>query len=199
MAKFPETCDSLIQRVKDPADAAAWEEFTKMYRPIIYRVARTRGLQEADAQDLAQQVLLAVSGAVGRWERRDDDSRFRNWISRITSRAVMKSLSRGPRDPAVGGTDVLILLEELPQTDPATAELMELEYRRQLYLKAAERVRDDVTADSWQVFVMTAIDGVSIDEAARQLQRSVGSVYAVRSRVMRRLREAVRMLEGLEQ
>lgn len=198
MTDFPDTRDSLIYRVKDPADGHAWEEFSRMYRPIIYRVARTRGMQEADAQDLAQQVLMSVAAAIGRWERNDEDCRFRNWLSRITRHAIIKSLSRGPRDLAVGGTGVLNLLEEHAEPDPATSELIESEYRRQLYLKAAARVRVDIKPQSWQAFAMTVLDGVSIEEAAARLNRSVGSVYAVRSRVMRRLREAVRQLECAE-
>ena len=68
---FPETRESLIVRVKDPDDRDAWEQFVGMYRPVVYRVARRRGLQEADAQDLAQHVLMSVAGAIDQWEKRE--------------------------------------------------------------------------------------------------------------------------------
>ena len=59
-----ETSESLILRVKDPANATAWSAFLAIYRPVIYRLARSRGLQDADAEDLAQQVLVSISRTV---------------------------------------------------------------------------------------------------------------------------------------
>ncbi|HJN10352.1 MAG: hypothetical protein QGG09_11400 [Pirellulaceae bacterium] len=53
MAQLPETRNSLLLKVRDPADADAWIEFAAIYRPVIYRLARRRGLQDADAEDLA--------------------------------------------------------------------------------------------------------------------------------------------------
>jgi len=111
---FPETRDSLIIQVKDPSNRIAWEEFSEVYRPVIYRIARTKGMQSADAQDLVQQVLISVADAIGRWEPRGDDVRFRNWLSRITRNAILKSLTRGPLDRAVGGSVAFDLLHEEP-------------------------------------------------------------------------------------
>ena len=68
---FPETRDSLIAQVKDPLNREAWDQFASIYRPVIYRLARRKGLQDADAQDLAQQVLISVSLSIGRWEKSD--------------------------------------------------------------------------------------------------------------------------------
>ncbi|QEG00254.1 RNA polymerase sigma factor RpoE [Stieleria maiorica] len=196
MTDFPETRESLIRRVKDTGDRCAWEEFSSMYRPVIYRVAKSRGMQDADAQDLAQQVLLAVSSAIGRWEKQCAETKFRHWLSRITRNAVVKFMTRGPRDVAVGGTGMLDWLEECPDPDSETAQRFDLEYRRQLYLTASDQVRRKIQPQSWQIFQMTVLDGGSIEDAARQTDRTIGSVYAVRSRVMRQLREAVSRLEA---
>ena len=81
MAEFPDTRESLILQVKDPSNRRAWEEFTELYQPVIFRIAVAKGMQHADAQDLSQQVLLAVSSAIGRWEKRPDGTPFRNWLS----------------------------------------------------------------------------------------------------------------------
>lgn len=67
MEPFPDTRLSLIVRLQGEPDAAAWTEFVRLYRPVVVRLARRRGLQDADADDLAQQVLLAVGQAVQRW------------------------------------------------------------------------------------------------------------------------------------
>lgn len=195
MSEFPETRDSLILQVKDPANRIAWDEFAQIYRPVIYRIARSRGMQEADAQDLAQQVLMSVASAIGRWQQQDEDTRFRNWLSRVTRNAIIRALTRGPKDQAVGGAAAWSLIDEAEVSDHETETLITLEYRRELYLKAARAVRVDVAVETWKAFEMSVVQGVSVAETANQLGLSTGSVYAGRSRVMRRLREAVSRLE----
>ncbi|MCA9194197.1 MAG: sigma-70 family RNA polymerase sigma factor [Planctomycetales bacterium] len=196
MHKFPETRDSLLMQVRDPANREAWEQFAQIYRPVIYRIAVARGFQDADAHDLAQQVLIAVATAIGRWEKSEEETRFRNWLSRVTKNAILNAVARRPKDRARGGSSAQIGLDELAECDRATEELLAQEYRREIYLQAADRVRVNVTADTWQAFEWTVVDGREIAEVARQLGRSVGAVYSARSRVMYRLREVVRELEN---
>ena len=64
----PETRASLLMRVRDRNDHEAWYEFEEIYRPVIYRIAMFKGLQSADAEDLAQRVMLSVSGAIDRFQ-----------------------------------------------------------------------------------------------------------------------------------
>ena len=68
MVPIPETRPSLILRMQDGGDEAAWEEFVAIYRPVIFRMAILKGLQHNDAEDLAQQVLISVSKKIGEWE-----------------------------------------------------------------------------------------------------------------------------------
>ena len=195
MTDFPETRDSLLVQVRSPANREAWEQFTLIYRPVIYRLARRRGLQDADAQDLAQQVLMAVASAIGRWEKSDESVRFRHWLRRVARNAIVNALSRRPHDRAAGGSSIQELLLEQPQVDPESETQIELEYRRELYLRAAKIVRGEIEPETWRAFEMTVIENRSIDEAAMELGKPVGTIYAARSRVMRRLRDAVLELE----
>ncbi len=117
MADFPETRDSLILQVKDPENQEAWEEFAQIYRPVIRRIAIARGLQDADAQDLAQHVLVAVAGAIGRWEKTNPSTRFRHWLRRIARNAIINALTRRPLDQAAGGTSLIDLQREYDQAE----------------------------------------------------------------------------------
>lgn len=199
MNRFPDTRQSLILRVKGAGDEAAWVEFSALYHPIIIRMAKARGMQEADAQDLAQQVLLSVHSAIGRWEPKTPDSRFRNWLSKIIRNAILKAFSRHPKDAAQGGSHFLQQLTELTSPDPGLTQLLEEEHCRELYCQASEIVRKEVNDRSWQAFQWTALEDVAIQEAATKLNQSVGSIYAMRSRVMRRLRDVVRELREMEE
>jgi RNA polymerase sigma-70 factor (ECF subfamily) len=198
VTEFPDTRESLLARLRSPANREAWDQFALVYRPVVYRLARRRGLQDADAQDLAQRVLMAVSSAIGSYEKSNESVRFRHWLRRVARNAIVNALSRRPHDRAAGGTTVHELLIEQPDHDPGSDAQIELEYRRELYLRAARIVRDDVESHTWQAFEMTVIENRDIDEAARKLGKSVGTIYAARSRIMRRLRDAVHELEKSE-
>ncbi|QDV25180.1 RNA polymerase sigma factor [Aureliella helgolandensis] len=204
MVEFPETRESLLLRVRDPRDQEAWAQFVSIYRPIAYRLARLRGLQDADAEELAQQVMLAVSKKIGTWSRSSPDVRFHYWLRRVITNAIHNAISRQPKDLASGGSMAVDLLQGLADTNAGdhrneqavleNAE-MELAYRRQLVRRAAEIVRARADRVTWQAFVLTTLQGQSAKTAASSLGCSVGSIYAARSRVVRRLRDAVRTLE----
>lgn len=194
MPDFPETVDSLIIRIQDPSNRAAWEQFEQLYRPVIFRIARAKGLQHADALDLVQQVLISVASAIDRFEKQKG-IRFRNWLGRVTRNAILKALARQSNVRGLGGSAVLDVLSNLPADDPETDSLINLEYRRELFRIAAQRVRGEVHEETWLAFEMTALQQTPIQQAAKFLAVSSGSIYAARSRVMRRIRNAVLQLE----
>src|SRR5436305_180592 len=88
MAEIPSTRASLLVRLRDPRDGAAWREFVDLYAPLVYGYARKRGLQDADAADLTQEVLRAVAGAVGRLEYDPARGAFRNWLFTVVRRKL---------------------------------------------------------------------------------------------------------------
>lgn len=195
MSEVPETRDSLLIRVRDPDDRDAWEQFASIYRPVVYRLARARGLQDADAQDLAQRVLISVADAIPSWERATPESRFRHWLRRVAKNEVLKALTRQPKDQAGGGTTAVELLNRQPDLGADVEGEEEREYRRQLIRRAAEIVRARADEATWLAFSMTMVDGLSIASVAARLGRSEGMVYAARSRIVRRLREVIRQWE----
>ena len=187
----PETQSSLLLRVRNSNDAAAWNEFVQIYQPVIHRLARINGLQPADADDLTQQVLIAVSSAVDRWEPDASRGRFRTWLRKIAQNAILNALSRGARDRASADQAIELLLKEFPNRDKQHAAQLQTEYRRQIFQQAASQIRREFTEDTWSSFWLTAVDGLEVEQAAIKLGRSRGSVYASRSRVMKRLKQKV--------
>ncbi len=195
MPDFPETAHSLIVCIRDPSNRAAWDRFEQLYRPVIFRIARAKGLQHADALDLVQQVMISVASAIDRFEPRNGSESFRHWLSRITRHAIIKALTRQPKDAATGGSVILDVLSAVPACDPETDALIHLEYRRELFGRAATSVRAEVQEATWLAFEMTSLQHMSIEQAADKLGVTVGSIYAARSRVMRRMRDAVLRIE----
>ena len=195
---LPDTRPSLLLRVRDANDGDAWDEFAAIYRPVILRLAKIKGMQDADAEDLAQQVLLAVSHAVERWEPDASRGRFRTWLHTVANNAILNALTRGARDRAAADESIDALLQQRPDRDGPDSDLLRTEYRREIFSRAAQQIRTEFTDETWNSFWLTAVDGVDVDVAAVQLGRTRGSVYASRSRVMKRMKQKVEELDAGE-
>jgi RNA polymerase sigma factor (sigma-70 family) len=191
MSRLPETRESFLLKLRDRDDAAAWERLVAVYRPAAYRLARGCGLQHADAEDVAQQVIAAVSRSIGQWKKDDNRGTFRGWLLRIARNEAINVLTRGSRHAGRGGSSVVERLGQFADRDERLGRLIDDEHRRAVFRWAAQEVRPEFHDATWRAFWRTTIDGLSVEHAAAELGKSIGAVYAARSRVMRRLKEKV--------
>jgi len=191
MERFVETRSSLMVRLKNRADESAWQEFVEIYRPVIVRLAEQRGMQPADAEDLAQHVLVSVTKAIGRWKSTPQRARFRTWLHCVVQNAILNALRRSLQDRGVGEAGQVALVEKQASARDPNSDLLELEYRREAFRWAARQIRPEFHPTTWKAFWLTAVENRAVDDVARLLHKATGSVYAARSRVMRRLQNKV--------
>jgi RNA polymerase sigma-70 factor (ECF subfamily) len=197
MHETPNTRQSLLLRLRDPADDRAWLEFVDLYSPLIRRVARRGGLQDADAADLEQEVFKAVAGAIGRYDPDPARGSFRGWLLRIARNLLLNLLAARRRHPSGGGgTDMISLLEAFPDPGGEDSAVFEAEYRRRTFEWAADQVRDEFRPATWQAFWRTAVENQDPRQVAADLAMSQGGVYVARSRVLARIRVKVEEIEG---
>jgi RNA polymerase sigma-70 factor (ECF subfamily) len=195
MADLPMTRASLLVRLRSSADGAAWSQFVDLYAPVIYGFARGHGLQDADAADLTQEVLRAVSAGIGRLDYDPQRGTFRGWLFTVVRNKLRDFLSARSRQvQGSGDTDVHRLLQELPGREAEQEAVWLQEYEQQLFTWAAEQVRRDVQEATWCAFWQTAVEGKSGKEVASALGMSVAAVYLAKGRVLARLHDLVQQV-----
>jgi RNA polymerase sigma factor (sigma-70 family) len=191
------TSPTLLSRLRnDPGDSRGWDEFVQRYGGRIVGWCRRWGLQEADATDVAQNVLLELSQQMQRF-RYDPGGRFRAWLKTVTRRAWYDfSQRRKRREFQADGDDWWETLES-EQAQDDLLQRLEDECNRELLEAAMQNVQSRVAESTWQAFRLTEFDGKSADEAAEQLGMNRGAVYVARGRVQKMIVEEVERLDRI--
>lgn len=185
---------SLLVRLRQtPADQTAWAEFVDRYGRKIYGWCRHWGLQEADSQDVTQDVLVRLAGKMQGFAY-DPSRSFRAWLKTLARHALSDFCDVRGR-AATGGSQIVELLRTIEAREDLVRQL-EGEFDQEVLTEATARVRARVTPKTWRVFEMTAYEGCSGAEAAEALGMTVAAVFVAKGRVQKLLQDEVRQLEG---
>ena len=196
MSDSQTTRASLLLRIRDSADTQAWTEFAEIYAPLIHQFAKKKGLQDADAADLAQEVLGRVAKSIGNFDYDPKVGRFRSWLFTVARNRLNTQFTKQSRQPrGSGDTGVQQALVGHPQDDTELERTWNEQYEQRLFQWAAEKVRDQFTDSTWQAFWQTGVENRPADDVASKLQMSVGAVYIAKSRVLARLKEVIERLD----
>jgi RNA polymerase sigma-70 factor (ECF subfamily) len=194
-----ETRITLLGRLRrDPTNQEAWGEFVEQYGRKIYGWCRKWSLQEADAQDVTQNVLLKLAQKLREFTY-DPSRSFRAWLKTLTYHAWTDFLEgrarpgRGSGDSGVGQ-----MLHTVEARDDLVKHLEE-EFDRELLEEAMRRVRLRVAPQTWSAFTLTALEGLSGAEAAERIPMQVAQVFIAKRRVQKMLQEEVAKLEKAEE
>lgn len=185
----PSTCSSLLVQLRDAGDVAAWRTFVDLYTPLVYGYARRRGLQDADAQDVVQQLFIQVSQAIRGFDYDPARGRFRNWLGVLTARAVARHLRRVGQVPGMGIEETNFDLLE-GEVAPDWID----DFNGQVCRVAMQRIQSEIDPFMWQVFEMTWVGEQDPREVAHAVQKPVAWVYKVKFKVLRRLKDEVQFL-----
>jgi RNA polymerase sigma-70 factor (ECF subfamily) len=178
-----------------PSDQGAWGEFAERYGRKIYGWCRQWYLQESDAQDVTQEVLLKLARKMATFHY-DPSRSFRAWLKTVTHHAWRDFLD-GRRRPGAGSGDSQVL-EQL-QSVQAQGDLvghLDEEFARDLLDEALARVRLRVQPHTWEAFRLLTYEGLSGAAAAARLDMKVATVFVARSKVQKMVQEEVARLKG---
>jgi RNA polymerase sigma-70 factor, ECF subfamily len=177
------TSITLLKRVQQVDDQAAWKRLVDLYTPLLFRWAQRAGLSGDDARDVVQEVLVVLVKELPTFEYDPGRGSFRGWLKAVTrNRCLEKFRDRLIADPLSD------LAQAVNETD-ALDDFWDREYQRMLVERAAELLREEFEPQTWQAYWEYAVKGRPVTEVAEELGVTNNVVYLAKHRVIRRLRE----------
>jgi RNA polymerase sigma factor (sigma-70 family) len=189
---------TLLNRLRQPAsDVESWRELVLRYGPKIFEWCRHHRLQEADAEDVTQAVLIKLVEQLRTFDYDPVKGSFRAWLQTLTHHAWYDAVARRRKVTGSGDTAVQEKLESIPARDDLILRLAE-EFDHELLDEAAARVRLRVAPHNWEAFRLLTQEGHSPAEVANQTNLPLSMVHVAKYKVQRALRNELRKLEGAD-
>ena len=198
---FIPTRRTLLSRLRNWEDHESWVEFVNIYRQFIHRAALKTGLPEVVAQEVVQETLISVAKQMPGFRYDPALGSFKSWLMAITRRRITDQLRQFARNPARANAkpaevSTEISVDNLPAPDgPDLAEILEQQWRQQLFDQALAMVRARVAPRQFQVFDCCVLKGWPMDDVVRALNVTAGQAYVTKHRVSALLKKQVEQLE----
>jgi len=175
------TRSTLLHRVRDLDDAEGWEEFDKLYRPMLFRYARRRNLPHDAAEEIAQQCLVAVVSRIGQFERKKS---FRGWLRAMVDHKISDYVA-GYKRERQADTDVL---RDAHDRGPSSVEIWEKNWDQAHVFHLATTLRTNFAKHTLQAFSLYVLEERPVQEIGQLLGMTPNQIYVAKSRVTRYIR-----------
>jgi RNA polymerase sigma-70 factor (ECF subfamily) len=189
------TNTSMLAGLRDRRNDACWSEFFARYQPMILAFARKLGLSDSDAQDAAQETLVAFAGSYrdGGYDR--DKGRLRTWLMGIASHKVRDIQRRRGREVVLANNpESTAFINKIPDEEQMS-QVWEAEWQQAIVKRCMEEVRTQVKPRTMEAFELFALKGLAAEEVARKLDMTENAVWIAKNRVLSRLRETQKYME----
>ncbi len=181
---------SLLDKLRQSDEPEQWQRLTTLYTPLIHRWLSRYQLQQADIDDLVQEVLLYVAGHIPHFQHNGRSGAFRCWLRTILTYRLRKLWKAGGRNPAVnGGSKFLEQIRELEDPASGISQIWNREHDQHVAQALMKMIRQRFADSTWQAFCRTVLDGANTKQVAEELAMTPNAVCVAKSRVMRELRQ----------
>ena len=185
-----ETSLSLLERLRQSPENEGWNRLADLYTPLIRAWLRRYDVQDSDANDLVQEVLLAVSKDLGKFEHRGQPGAFRGWLKAILINRLRKFWrARDRRPEARGDSDIDARIAQLDDPASEMSRIWDREHDQYVLRQLLTLTEPHFEPNTWKAFCRVALDGAKPDVVAQEMGISLNAVCLAKSRVTRRLRQ----------
>jgi RNA polymerase sigma-70 factor (ECF subfamily) len=179
---------TLLAKLRNCKDQNAWREFNERYGELLRSFARRQGLQPADCDDVAQDVLLGLSRAMGGFQYDPARGKFRSYLKTAALRAIF---ARPQRKAGQMSVEELDERTHVAQRDDAIEQMWEDEWRAHHIRTAMRIVETEFNAKDCRAFCEYGLERHDPQEVAAHLQSSLDQVYKAKSMILKRMKELV--------
>lgn len=188
MVSGTHTRPSLLERLHDGADPMVWDDFYHRYWPFVFSIARQCGCAQHTAEEMVQDVMLAIFEGKAVFCHDPSRGRFRDWLGGVVrNKVIARRRAPNERCRARGGCEQELFEPESFGDGPDA--LWESAYDQAMLVFLLDVVRSEVHPRTYQAFEAFTLGGCSGAEAARLTGLTKNAVYQARKNVLRRLRE----------
>ena len=190
---------SLLERLRNNEDHEGWRQFFDAYWRLIYSFAMRAGLSDHEAQEVVQETVISVAGTMPRFKYDPKVCSFKGWLRHITERRIVDQVRKRPRAMLAAdlqGSRETDIMQSVP--DPAGHDLeaaWQKEWEANMRAAALTKLQAMVKGKHYQIFLLHVIQGKTADEVSRLCDVSGATVYVVKHRLSRLLRQILRGLE----
>jgi len=192
------TTTQVLEDLKTPDnDELAWQIFCEHFQPVVVNFARKLGLSATDAEDAAQEAIVAFLKAFrdGKYER--EKGRLSNWLFGVAKRVILNFRAAQPLERLIADKTTATSFWDLIQDDQNVQHSWETEWKRMVLSKCLEQAGRELDQKVFEAFKLYALSEMPVDSVAQQLSMSKNAVYIAKSRVLSRLRQLKQQFEGI--
>ena len=185
-----ETSLSLLERLRQSPENEGWNRLADLYTPLIRAWLRRYDVQDSDVNDLVQEVLLAVSKDLGKFEHAGQPGAFRGWLKAILVNRLRKFWRSRDRRPLVhGDSDIDARLAQLDDPASEMCLIWNREHDQYVLRQLLALAEPHFAKTTWTAFCRVALDGAKPDQVAEEMGISRNAVIVAKCRVLSRLRQ----------
>ena len=178
----------MLRAVADTENEAAWQRLFDLYAGFVFSIARSKGLNDADADDIVQVVFTDLARNLPTFQYDRAKGKFRAYLSGLVNWRVMDKLKVGKRD-----ADLKASFWEEAKAASSFGDngFAEREWQAAALEEALRRIKPDVNPEHYAAFVASAIEGQDTETVMRFYGISSDNLYQIRKRLTAKLRETV--------
>jgi len=199
--RFLPTRVSLLGRLKNREDQDSWRDFFETYWRLIYTFATQAGLSDHEAQEVVQETVISVAGTMPKFEYDPKRCSFKGWLRHLTEKRIVDQIRKRSRTMLAGDlspgedSEAEVLDRLTDSSSPELEAIWEQEWRENLQAVALERLQRQAKAKHYQVYVLHVVQGKPLREVCKALGVNGATVYVIKHRLSRLLREIIRKLD----
>jgi RNA polymerase sigma-70 factor (ECF subfamily) len=191
---MPATSQSLLDRLQKHHDPQAWQRLLSVYEPWLRAWLSRHQLQQADVDDLVQNILTVVNQNLAAFVHNGQPGAFRAWMRTILINQVRTFLRTRRHRQALAGDALPHELDQIEDPRSEARRQWDLEHDQQLVRRLLASVQVDFQPQTWEVFRLLVLENLPAAEVARRCRIQRNAVYVAKARVLARLRQE---LQGL--